>query len=69
MGLFSQDKSLDELEEEEAVVTKKRQILEQKVAIKALNERLGSGGWKAFSSNGKLSGFSPRRAMDWLKKH
>ena len=37
--------------------------------MKQLNDRLGKGGWKAFSSNGKLNGFSLKSAMSWLKSH
>ena len=76
MGLFKKEASLEEMEEEyerkneqlRAVKTD-REILEQKVAMKQLNDRLGKGGWKAFSSNGKLNGFSLKSAMSWLKSH
>jgi hypothetical protein len=69
MGLFSREKSIEEMEEEHSILKERRSNLEEKVAIKQLEERLGKGGWKNFSSNGRLSGFSLRNAMNWLKSH
>ena len=69
MGLFKKDASLEEMEEEHSLLKERRSMLEEKVAIKQLEERLGKGGWKLFSTNGKMSGFSPRNALNWLKSH
>lgn len=63
-------KTLEELEEEggrldaEISVAKKRKILN------AIDKRMGQkGGWRLFSDNGKLSGFSLSRARAWLKNN
>ena len=69
MGIFNKDKSLEEMEEEHQLLKEKRNILEEKAAIKALEDRMGKGGWRAFSSNGKRSGFSVKSALNWLKGH
>lgn len=44
MGLFSREKSIEEMEEEHAILKERRSNLEEKVAIKQLEERLGKGG-------------------------
>ena len=69
MGLLHKDKSLEEMEEEHQLLREKRSILEERAAIKAVEERMGKGGWRAFSSNGKMSGFSIKNALNWLKGH
>jgi len=60
-------KSLADMEEEEEHLKQQRRLLEEKVAIKQLKDRLGQGGWKLFSSNGKKSGFSLQSALAWLR--
>lgn len=68
MGIpFMPQKSLSELEEEEEYTKQRRRVLEEKVAIKQLNDRLGKGSWRHFSSNGKRSGFQISSAINWLK--
>ncbi len=69
MGFFKTEKSLADLEEETEYQKSKKELLQEKVAIKQLEERLGKGGWKMFSDNGKRSGFSLARAWSWLKAH
>lgn len=69
MGFFKKEQSIEEMEEEHQLLREKRSMLEERVAIKALEEKMGKGGWKRFSSNGKLNGFSLKSAMAWLKAH
>ena len=69
MGLLKPAQSLDDLEEEKQLLQEKRSVLEEKVAIRGLEQKLGKGGWRLFSSNGKRSGFSVGRALAWLKAH
>lgn len=61
--------SLSDLEEEEEYQRQNRKVLEEKVAIHELNQKLGKGGWKLFSSNGQKSGFSISKAIAWLRTH
>ncbi len=69
MPLFGSEKSLSDIEQETEVAKSKRELLEEKVAIRQLEERLGKGGWRLFSNNGKRSGFSLSKAKQWLTDH
>ena len=69
MGFLTPKKSLSDLEEETEYAKTNKELLQEKVAIKQLNERLGEGSWKFFSNNGKRSGFSLKAALEWLKTH
>ncbi len=69
MGLLKPDKSLSEMEEEIEYTKTKRQLLEEQAAIKQLEEKMGKGSWKIFSSNGKKSGLDTSRIVAWLKAH
>ncbi len=68
MGVpFMPQKSLAELEEEEEYTKQQKRVLEEKVAIHELKQRLGNGGWKMFSNNGRRSGFLLTAALNWLR--
>ncbi len=69
MGLLKSEKSLGEMEEEHEALKEKRSILEEKVAIKRLEEKMGKGSWRFFSSNGKRSGLSLSSIRSWLREH
>ncbi len=66
---FKSEPSLSDLEEKEQFLDQKRKVKEEELAIKQLNDKLGEGKWKLFSSNGKKSGFSLSKALAWLKSH
>ncbi len=72
MGLFDTFKtkpSLSELEEETEYLKSKRELLEERATIRQLEERLGKGSWRTFSSNGKRSGLNFESVRNWLKTH
>ena len=69
MGLFKEEKSLSDLEEETEYTKTRRQLLEEKLAVQQLEQKMGKGGWKVFSSNGQKSGLDFSRIKNWLKTH
>ncbi|KKM93159.1 hypothetical protein LCGC14_1211230 [marine sediment metagenome] len=70
MGFLQRDKkSLEELQEEDESLTTEKSIAEKRAVIKKINQEYGEGGVKAFSDNGKASGFNFARAIQWLKSH
>jgi hypothetical protein len=60
-------KSLADLEEEEEYTKQRRRVLEEKVAIRELEQRMGKGSWRHFSMNGKKSGLNVSSIINWLK--
>ncbi len=69
MGLLKADKSLAEMEEEIEYAKTKKELLQESVAIRQLEEKMGKGSWKLFSSDGTRKGFSLQKAWTWLKTH
>lgn len=66
---FKSEPSLSELEEKEQFLDQKRKVKEEELAIKQLNDKLGQGKWKLFSSDGSRKNFSLSKAISWLKSH
>lgn len=63
-------KTLDELEEEEGRLDTEISVARKRLMLRAIDRRMGrKGSWRLFSENGKLSGFSPSRALNWLKNN
>lgn len=63
-------KTLEELEDEDSRLDTEVSIAKKRALLNAIDKRMGvKGGWKLFSDNGKLSGFSPARAWHWLKNN
>ena len=61
-------KTLEELEEEEGQLDAEISVAKKHKILAAIDNRLGEkGGWRRFSTNGKMSGFSLSRAIAWLK--
>jgi len=69
MGFLQNKKSLDELQEEDEQLTTEVSISKKRAIIKRLKEEYGGNYITAFSDNGKKSGFSWQRALEWLKTH
>jgi hypothetical protein len=72
MGLFSKEKSLEELEQENQKLEVEHEIAKKQYNIAMLKKRLdakgGKGFWSKFTGNsGK--GFSVGKAVAWLKNH
>lgn len=65
---MAKHKTLEELEEEEGQLDAEISVARKRAVLAAVDQRMGEkGGWRLFSSNGKMSGFSLRRAVAWLK--
>lgn len=63
-------KTLEELEEEEGHLDAEISVARKRALLAAIDKKMGQkGGWRLFSSNGKMSGFSPSRAWHWLKNN
>ena len=60
-------KSLEELEEEIEYSKTKRELLQEQAAIKEIEQRMGKGSWKMFSSDGSRQRFSLSKALNWLR--
>ena len=62
--------TLEELEEEEGQLDVEISVAKKRAILVAIDNRMGQkGGWRLFSSNGKMSGFSLSRAIAWLRKN
>ncbi len=66
---FKSEPSLSDLEEKEQFLDQKRKVKEEELAIKQLNDKLGEGKWKLFSSDKSRKGFNLKAALNWLKTH
>lgn len=63
-------KTLEELEEEEGQLDAEISVARKRAILAAVDRKMGQkGGWRLFSDNGKMSGFSLRRAITWLKNN
>ena len=63
-------KTFEELEEEDGHLDKEISIARKRKILNAIDNKMGEkGGWRRFSSNGKMSGFSFSRAWNWLKNN
>lgn len=63
-------KTLEELEEEEGSLDVEIRVAKKRKILNAIDKRMGQkGGWRLFSTNGKLSGFSLSRARAWLRNN
>lgn len=61
-------KSLEELEEENGELEAEISVAKKRAILRAIDKRMGEkGGWRRFSDNGKMSGFSLSRALHWLR--
>lgn len=69
MPLFKHPKSLSELQEEDETLSTEVSIEQKRALMRKLKQEYGEGAIKAFSDNGKASGFNFRRAWQWLKSH
>ncbi len=65
---MAKHKTLEELEEEEGQLDVEISVAKKRKLLAAIDNRMGEkGGWRRFSINGKMSGFSLSRAIAWLK--
>jgi len=63
-------KTLEELEEEEGHLDAEISVARKRAVLAAVDRKMGQkGGWRLFSNNGKMSGFSLKRAINWLKNN
>jgi len=63
-------KTMEELEEEDGLLDAEISVAKKRAVLAAIDKKTGTkGGWRLFSSNGKMSGFSLSRAIAWLKKN
>jgi len=58
MGILSEDKNIEELEEENHKQGLKLSIARKRSLIAEANKKHGSGWWKLFSSDGSKSGIN-----------
>ncbi len=66
---FKSKPSLAELQDKDEYLSTKLSIREKEAAIKELEQRMGKGSWKIFSSDGTKGGISWQRVYNWLKGH
>lgn len=67
---MTKHKTLEELEEEEGQLDAEISVARKRTILKAVDRKVGQkGGWRLFSSNGKMSGFSLSRAINWLRNN
>lgn len=59
MGVFQEEKSLDELQEENERQSLRYSIEQKRAMIKKIERERGPGAWKYFSKNGTKGG------IDW----
>jgi len=63
-------KTFEELEEEGGLLDAEISVARKRAVLAAIDKKTGQkGGWRLFSSNGKMSGFSLSRAMAWLRNN
>lgn len=69
MNLFKKEKTLADLQDEDERLDAELSVAQKRAILNKTEAKLGKGGWKRFSSNGKSSGFDFRRALNWLKSN
>jgi len=68
--MAKEPKTLEELEEENTQLDTEISVAKKRKVLMAIDRRMGQkGGWRLFSDNGRMSGFSLTRALTWLKNN
>jgi hypothetical protein len=69
MSLLKKQKTLAELQEEDETLDTEISVSRKRLMLKRLDDKLGKGGWKMFSSNGKIAGIDWGKVWVWLKNN
>ncbi len=67
MSLFKRHKTLADLEEEEEQLDTEISVAKKRAMLREVDSRMGKGGWRKFSDNGKKSGINWARVWAWLR--
>jgi hypothetical protein len=70
MGLFKEEKSLSQLQEQDEHLDVQLSVARKRALLNELKEKSGSSSfWKLFSDNGSQSGLNFSRIIQYLKTH
>lgn len=68
--MAKEEKTLEELDEENGRLDTEISVARKRAILKAIDRKVGQkGSWRLFSDNGKMSGFSLSRAINWLRNN